>query len=438
MFCSIWRFAPKSCILYSRFVFSDVFRPFFFFFLFFTQDNAYRQMRVTQPSARWRSLKTHCLTRKISQKSPAAFQSLAESHLRSDEKRVNEGWAPKPFARLENIKKVSRPFSDFLKDNFNRQHDYLRISITERCNLRCVYCMPEEGVELSPSEKLLSTDEILRLARLFASQGVSKIRLTGGEPTVRKDIVELTRELGKIEGVKDICITSNGIALHRKLPALFQNGLTSLNLSLDTLVEGKFTLITRRNGLSAVMKSLKKALELGLPKIKINVVVMKGFNEDEILNFVELTRNHPLEVRFIEYMPFDGNKWSDSKMVSYDDMLNNIKAWYPDIERLSHKHGDTAKVFQIPEFKGKIGFITSMTENFCSTCTRLRITNDGNLKVCLFGNDEVSLRDLIRQGKSDQELLKYIGKAVKSKKEKHAGVGELENLPNRPMILIGG
>lgn len=341
-------------------------------------------------------------------------------------------------SRLQRLReKPVKPFSEFLTDNFNRQHDYLRISITERCNLRCLYCMPEEGIELSPTEKLLTTDEIVKIAELFVSQGVTKIRLTGGEPTVRKDVVELVSRLNKIDGLKEICITSNGIALHRKLPELFANGLTSLNLSLDTLVEGKFTLITRRNGLSAVMKSLNKALELKVPKIKINVVIMKGINEDEILNFVELTRDSPIEVRFIEFMPFGGNKWSNDKMVSYQDIISNIETKYK-LHRLEQKHGDTASVYKIDGFLGKLGFITSMTNHFCSTCTRLRITNDGNLKVCLFGNEEVSLKNLIREGANNEQLLNVIGRAVKNKKEKHAGLGLLENMPNRPMILIGG
>ncbi|ODV83596.1 hypothetical protein CANARDRAFT_202708 [[Candida] arabinofermentans NRRL YB-2248] len=344
-----------------------------------------------------------------------------------------------PSTRLDKLRsKPIKPFSDFLTDTFGRQHDYLRISITERCNLRCTYCMPEEGIELSPTDKLLTTDEIIRIASIFIKQGVRKIRLTGGEPTVRKDIIDLVKKLNGLKGLEEICITSNGLALHRKLPELFENGLTALNLSLDTLINGKFQLITRRNGLNAVLKSLNKALDLNLPKIKINIVVMKNINDDEILNFVELSRDKPIEIRFIEYMPFDGNKWSNEKLVSYNDILNQIKSKYPDIQRLKHNHGDTAKVFQIPNFKGKLGFITSMTSDFCNSCTRLRITSDGNLKVCLFGNDELNLKKLIINGHDDDFILNEIGKAVKLKKEKHAGLGELENMPNRPMILIGG
>mgnify|MGYP003365338929 CR=1 FL=1 len=338
--------------------------------------------------------------------------------------------------RKQNIKE----FSEFLTDTFGRHHDYLRISITEKCNLRCRYCMPEEGVKLTPDEKLLTTDEIIRLAKIFASEGVHKIRLTGGEPTVRRDVVELVKRLHQIPGIDEICMTSNGLALHRKLPALFENGLTSLNLSMDTMVNGKFILITRRNGLSAVIKSLRKAIAIGVPKVKINTVVMRNINDDEIVNFVDLTKDYPIDVRFIEYMPFDGNKWSKNKMVPFKEILEKIAVKYPNIVRLQPKPGDTAKMYQVPTFTGRVGFITSMTSDFCSTCTRLRITNDGNLKVCLFGNEEVSLRDILRKGASDKAVLKVIGKAVKKKNAKHGGltVAQLKDRPNRPMILIGG
>lgn len=334
--------------------------------------------------------------------------------------------------------KNAKPITHFLTDNFNRRHDYLRISITERCNLRCLYCMPEEGVPLQPDSQILSTDEIIQIAEMFVKQGVKKIRLTGGEPTVRKDILEIMERLNQIEGLSEICMTSNGIALNRKLPKLAKSGLTSLNLSLDTLVEGKFTLITRRNGLSNVLKSLETALELGIPKVKLNVVIVRGLNDDEILNFVKLAQYYPLEVRFIEYMPFDGNKWEVEKVISFKEIIDIIKTKHPIIEQLTHKYGETSKIFQIPGFKGKLGFITSMTSDFCGDCTRLRITSDGNLKVCLFGNDEVSIKNLLRAGVDESEILEVVGKAVKGKKEKHAGLDELPKMANRPMILIGG
>ncbi|KAL4766504.1 uncharacterized protein BDW70DRAFT_146554 [Aspergillus foveolatus] len=375
-----------------------------------------------------------------------------------------------------NALKTAKPFSAFLTDTFNRQHDYLRISVTERCNLRCLYCMPEEGVPLSPPAHLLTSPEIVYLSSLFVSQGVTKIRLTGGEPTVRKDIVPLMQSIGELRrhGLRELCLTTNGISLHRKLEPMVEAGLTGVNLSLDTLDPFQFQIMTRRKGFDAVMKSIDRIQELNKMgagiKLKINCVVMRGLNEREIIPFVEMGRDSPIEVRFIEYMPFDGNKWSQGKMVSYQEMLALIREKYPTLEKVADHKNDTSKTYRISGFQGRVGFITSMTHNFCGTCNRLRITCDGNLKVCLFGNSEVSLRDIIRQqnkgepidetalqelglleaartaarihdeggavSQRERELLDVIGMAVKRKKAKHAGMGELENMKNRPMILI--
>ncbi|KAL2271446.1 hypothetical protein VTJ83DRAFT_817 [Remersonia thermophila] len=381
--------------------------------------------------------------------------------------------AARPPSRRDRIRD-GRPFSDFLTDAFHRQHDYLRISVTERCNLRCLYCMPEEGVPLSPPRELLTTPEIVLLSSLFVSQGVTKIRLTGGEPTVRPDIVPLMRQIGALRprGLRELCLTTNGVALHRKLEAMVEAGLTGVNLSLDTLDPWQFQLMTRRAGFAAVQKTMDRIFALNRAgagiQFKINCVVMRGLNDREILPFVELTRERDVEVRFIEYMPFDGNRWSQGKMVSYQEMLDVIRGRYPDLRRLEGHRNDTSKTFQVPGFAGRLGFITSMTHNFCGTCNRLRITSDGNLKVCLFGNAEVSLRDILRRANKGEpideaamaslqqaalegsdaapgtalavpdaeELLQVIGMAVKRKKEKHAGIGELEHMKNRPMILI--
>ncbi|KIW09948.1 molybdenum cofactor biosynthesis protein A [Exophiala spinifera] len=366
-----------------------------------------------------------------------------------------------------------KPFSEFLTDSYSRRHNYLRISITERCNLRCLYCMPEEGVQLSPPSHNLTSTEITYLSRLFVEQGVTKIRLTGGEPTVRKDIVELVQSIGDLRsiGLKEICITTNGISLARKLDSLVAAGLSNINLSLDTLDPYQYTLMTRRNGFDAVMKSISKILELKRRgtsiKFKINCVVMKGLNDGEVVAFSELGRNEDVEVRFIEYMPFDGNRWSKGKMITYRETLDLIRQKYPDVHRIRDQPNDTSKTYKIPGFVGRIGFVTSMTENFCSTCNRLRITSDGNLKVCLFGKDEVSLRDILRGYNNGQplgqesepleswsstvqdalslsddnprkQLLHVIGMAVKRKAQKHADLGDLEKMQNRPMILIGG
>lgn len=397
---------------------------------------------------------------------------------RDDPTRPRDDAPKEPTSRQQRIKNA-KPFSDFLTDTYSRQHDYLRISVTERCNLRCLYCMPEEGVPLSPSRSLLTTPEIILLSSLFVSQGVTKIRLTGGEPTVRKDIVPLMQQIGSLRphGLKELCLTTNGLSLHRKLEPMVEAGLTGVNLSLDTLDPWQFQIMTRRNGYAAVQKSIDRIFELNRVgagiKFKINCVVMRGMNDREILPFVEMTREKDVEIRFIEYMPFDGNKWSKGKMMGYQEMLDVIRTKFPTVQKVQDLKSDTSKTYQVPGHVGKIGFITSMTHNFCGTCNRLRITGDGNLKVCLFGNEEVSLRDIIRKINSGEpietdvfeamkqiamdenrhlaasdrppllapnsrELLDVIRMAVKNKKEQHAGLGDLEQMKNRPMILIGG
>lgn len=328
-----------------------------------------------------------------------------------------------------------------LGDMFGRFHNYLRISVTERCNLRCTYCMPEEGVDLSPRRELLTTEEILRVARIFVNQGVDKIRLTGGEPTIRKDIIELIEGLNELrsEGLKRIAITTNGIALRRKLPKLRTAGLDGLNISLDTRDPRKFELFTRRKGCEHVLQTIGDASQLGFDFVKVNVVVMRGQNENEVPNFVEMTHDDPIDVRFIEYMPFDGNKWGRQKLVSYQEMLDNLVRIYgPRVEKLPLENNHTAKGYKINGYKGQFGFITSMTKSFCSTCNRVRVMADGNLKVCLFGNNEVSLRDLIRNGASDEQVVQTISDAIKRKKPAHAGLDILSQLPNRPMVKIGG
>ncbi|KAI0652387.1 molybdenum cofactor biosynthesis prote [Trametes meyenii] len=331
--------------------------------------------------------------------------------------------------------------SPFLIDAFNRQHNYLRISLTERCNLRCFYCMPSEGIELSPPEHILSDDEVIRLATLFVESGVTKIRLTGGEPTVRKGIVDIVGRLNELRkhGLESIGMTTNGIALHRKLPALIENGLTHLNISLDTLDPFKFEIMTRRMGHDAVLRSLQTALESSeLKSVKLNVVVVKGLNDHEVPDFVEMTKDNRLSVRFIEFMPFTGNKWDKAKMVPSSELLARIRERYPAVRKGSDELNDTARSYIIPGHDGSFGFISSMSDHFCGSCNRLRLTADGQIKVCLFDAKEISLRDQMRGGLSDGALLNTIGRAVMGKKEKHAGMEDIDVVTNRPMILIGG
>ncbi|RPD82180.1 molybdenum cofactor biosynthesis prote [Lentinus tigrinus ALCF2SS1-7] len=345
-----------------------------------------------------------------------------------------------PQDRITSIE-AERGVSPFLIDTYNRQHNYLRISLTERCNLRCFYCMPSEGIELSPPEHLLSDDEIIRLATLFVQSGVTKIRLTGGEPTVRKGIVEIVGRLNELRqyGLQSIGMTTNGIALHRKLPALIENGLTHLNISLDTLDPFKFEIMTRRMGHDAVLRSLHTALASPeLQSVKLNAVVVKGLNDHEAVDFVEMTKESRLSVRFIEFMPFTGNKWDKAKMVPSSELLARIQTRYPELRKGSDELNDTARSYIIPGHLGSFGFISSMSDHFCGSCNRLRLTADGQIKVCLFDAKEISLRDQMRSGASDDALLSTVGLAVKGKKEKHAGMEDIDVVTNRPMILIGG
>lgn len=337
----------------------------------------------------------------------------------------------------EEVSKMD-PVSNMLIDSFGRFHTYLRISLTERCNLRCQYCMPSEGVVLTPSPQLLSHDEIIRLADLFVSSGVDKIRLTGGEPTIRKDIEDICFHLSKLKGLKTLTMTTNGIVLAKKLPKLKECGLNSVNISLDTLVPAKFEFMTRRKGHDRVMEAIDAAIELGFHPVKVNCVVMRGVNDEEICDFVELTREKPINIRFIEFMPFDGNVWNVKKLVPYVEMLDRVRQRFKDVKRLQDSPTDTAKNFTINGHRGIVSFITSMTEHFCGGCNRLRLLADGNFKVCLFGPSEVSLRDPLRAGVDDLGLKEIIGTAVKRKKAAHAGMFDIAKTTNRPMIHIGG
>ncbi|GAA5879460.1 hypothetical protein JCM8547_008150 [Rhodosporidiobolus lusitaniae] len=341
--------------------------------------------------------------------------------------------------RIRRRDEAVSPVSPFLTDSFGRQHDYLRISLTEKCNLRCTYCMPENGVPLLPKDNLLATDEVERVARLFVQNGVSKIRLTGGEPTVRLDLVDVVARLGLLP-LTSLGMTSNGIALKRKLPALVAAGLTHLNLSLDTLDPFKYELMTRRRGFEAVMEALEVAKGLkgqGL-KTKINMVVIRGVNDMEVADFVELTRDSDITVRFIEYMPFEDNRWSSSKLVSSRELLSLISSRHSSssIEKLQDAASDTTRAYRVPGYKGSFGFISSMSDHFCGTCSRLRVGADGGVKVCLFGPPVLNLRPLLRSpDTTDDALLTSIGSAVWGKKFAHNGLGASSALAASPVAI---
>lgn len=333
-----------------------------------------------------------------------------------------------------------------LTDRFGRQHSYLRISLSEKCNLRCLYCMPEDGVPVQPQSHLLSNDEILKLATWFVEQGVNKVRLTGGEPLLRKDLVDLVGRLNGL-GLEQIGMTTNGVTLSKHLPDLVEAGLTHVNISLDSLDADKFARLTRRppSYHAKVMQAIEDCASYLPHRTKINCVVLPD-NVGELQEFCEITRRLPIDVRFIEYMPFNDNLWQTDGFVSYQQMQDQIQG----LERLEDGANDTTKWWILPASDetsppplGRIGFITSMSEHFCGTCNRLRITADGKLKVCLFGNTEVSLRDLLRSGASEEALQKLIHHSVQKKHFKLGGHKDMEDLKahsteNRPMTLIGG
>ena len=331
-----------------------------------------------------------------------------------------------------------------LSDKHGRFHNYLRMSLTERCNLRCVYCMPEEGIELTPKSQLLTTDQYINLARTFVKCGVDKIRLTGGEPSIYKDIKRVVRELGEMKsnGLKKLSMTSNGIVLHRYLDEFKESGLDSLNISLDTLVAPKFELFARRPGFNQVMKSIDKAIYLNY-KLKVNTVMMNGKNDDELLNFVEWVKDKPINIRFIEYMPFDNNKWQYSKMFTYKDMMNKIEEKYGKLIRCDDHYNETAKNYTLNGFVGSVSFITSMTDNFCGGCNRIRMLSTGQLKWCLFDPKMVSLKEYMSESgvlntEDEERLIEVISENIKNKHRKHGGYEKISKTKNLEMIRMGG
>ncbi|WP_100073970.1 GTP 3',8-cyclase MoaA [Chryseobacterium camelliae] len=325
-----------------------------------------------------------------------------------------------------------------IQDRFGRIHDYLRISLTDHCNLRCFYCMPEEKYAFAPASRLMQAEEINTLAKVFVSQGVKKIRLTGGEPLVRKDAPEIIESLGKL-GIK-LAITTNGIRIDEMMDELIQANVTAMNISLDTLEREKFLKITRRDLFDRVKRNIDLALQHHV-KLKINVVVMKGLNDNEILDFIELTRDNRLEVRFIEFMPFSGNRWTSNQVVTLQEILLKAAGQY-EIIPLPQELNDTSKKYKVPGYTGSFAVISTMSEPFCGTCNRMRLTADGKLKNCLFSKNETDLLTALRRG---EEILPLIRQNINEKAKALGGQfsGVFENidtaaLENRSMITIGG
>ena len=323
-------------------------------------------------------------------------------------------------------------------DNFDRVHTYLRISLTDNCNLRCFYCMPEEEYAFTPSSKLMQLDEIVKLAKIFVQEGVTKIRLTGGEPLVRKDAGNIIEELSKLP--VSLTLTSNGTTIHHYFDLLKRSSIRSVNISLDTLQAETFQHITRRDSFAQVYQNILWLIDNGF-EVKINVVVMKGLNDAEVNDFIAWTKDTAIAVRFIEFMPFEGNQWTSNKVFTWQQILDRVQEKYL-IKKLDDHPNDTAKHYSVPGHKGSFAVISTMSAPFCTGCNRMRLTADGKMKNCLFSPDETDLLGALRKGEDPLSLIrKCIG-------EKAKGLGgqmpedfeqlHAEEMHNRSMITIGG
>ncbi|WP_031428847.1 GTP 3',8-cyclase MoaA [Flavimarina sp. Hel_I_48] len=328
-----------------------------------------------------------------------------------------------------------------LQDSFGRQHNYLRISLIEKCNLRCTYCMPEEGVMLTPREQLMTAKEIIAIARIFVENGVDKIRLTGGEPLLRKDFSEIAAALSELP--VRLSITTNAILVDRYLEDFKKYRIWDINASLDTLKTDKFRTITKRDQFHRAFNNINKLIEEDF-NVKLNVVLMNNFNQEEITDFIALTQDRKLSVRFIEFMPFDGNQWNKSKLVSEREILDRANAFFGEsrVERLPNEKNFTARNYQVSGFKGNFGIISSVTNPFCDSCNRIRLTANGTIKNCLFSNNETNLLETFRNGGKIEPLIQNL---LLKKKAVRAGMNTSEKLENpenhsnnRSMITIGG
>ncbi|MBI4181189.1 MAG: GTP 3',8-cyclase MoaA [Chloroflexi bacterium] len=325
-----------------------------------------------------------------------------------------------------------------LFDSWQRQINYLRISVTERCNLNCIYCSAASIAPL-PRNEILSYEQIQRIVRVAAGMGITKVRLTGGEPLARPDFIKLVGMIAGINGIDDVAITTNGILLGKYARELKDAGLNRVNVSLDTLKRDRFKQITGGDKLAEVLAGIEDAHLAGLEPVKINVVVMRGKNDDEILDFARKTITEGWHIRFIEFMPFGTCGTDGVETVATREIQERLQV-LGKLEPFAGPAGNgPAKYFKFPGSKGSVGFITPMTEHFCATCNRLRITSDGQLRPCLLGNDEVNLKGALGNESSDDEIKQLIQQAVRLKREEHHLSGELiPEAVTRPMRQIGG
>ncbi|TET17355.1 MAG: GTP 3',8-cyclase MoaA [Dehalococcoidia bacterium] len=325
-----------------------------------------------------------------------------------------------------------------LSDSFQRPINYLRISVTDRCNLRCIYCMPAEGVRLMSHRDILTYEEIYTLARVAAELGINKVRLTGGEPLVRSGLTELIQMLAQIEAIDDISLTTNGTLLSRYAAELKQAGLQRVNISLDTLKPNKFKFITRHSlNLGDVLEGIKVARSVGLNPVKLNMVVMSGINDDELLDFAAKTIDEEWHVRFIEFMPVGGVSTTASYFVSVSDIRKRLELLGELEPCLPSVGNGPAKYFRFPHARGTVGFITPVSEHFCFHCNRLRLTADGRLRPCLLAEDEIDLKQPLRSRISSAGLKQLIEAAVANKPLRH-WLAEGYVPKHRPFSQVGG
>jgi len=326
-----------------------------------------------------------------------------------------------------------------LVDGHGRSIGDVRISVTDRCNFRCQYCMPAEGLPWLNRDELLTYEEITRLVALLASMGVHDVRLTGGEPLVRKELWRLVESLSAIEDVHDLSLTTNGYLLARQVEDLVRAGLRRVNVSLDSLAPDRFFQLTRRDSLHQVLEGLEAAQQHPeLRPIKVNVVALKDFTEDEVLRFAEFARQNPYEVRFIEFMPLDADRtWTRDKVLANAEIVKLIDAVYP-LEAVGRERHGTARRYRFADGTGEMGFISPVTEPFCGDCNRIRLTAEGQMRTCLFSMNETDLRGPLRGGATDAELEQIVRDAVWRKELKHHVNDPGFVQPARTMSRIGG
>jgi len=325
-----------------------------------------------------------------------------------------------------------------ITDQHGRSFNYLRIAVNEKCNLRCIYCMPEKGISFEPHDKLLTSKEVIRVIQVVAKLGVNKIRFTGGEPLLRKDLVELVSGSAETPGIDSINLTTNGVLLANAVEALKDAGLSGVNVSIDTLEKGKYKEITRRDYIDQACKGLEAAKRVGIPSIKVNVVALRGFNDHELSSFVDMTKDYPLTIRFIELMPFDAQQiWKTGKFFRAENIKAELIKLFPEIKTALGSATEFS-TFNVPGYKGKVAVIPSYSRDLCGACNRIRLTATGQIRNCLYAKNNFSVRDIIRSGGSDKDIAGLFLQAMWQKPIDGWVAQETANNPMQSMTKIGG